>query len=189
MWNDFALLLCGMMETSDGLPLWSSKQCSDLAKETLEECYTNSSDENGKRRPPLTSDTLDGKRMWRDLKAHKSAPEKESWNTKLADRRDARAFYACVQALSVLEHVPFGEHTFERFTSIALRALEFETLATKRIGARIVERLLSMCLEDRDDNGKVVYDTRGISKAMFEQLKRNMIGATSALLRQRCEHL
>ena len=181
MWNDFALLLCGMMETSDGLPLWSSKQCSDLAKETLEECYTNSSDENGKRRPPLTSDTLDGKRMWRDLKAHKSAPVKESWNTRLADRRDARAFYACVQALSVLEHVPFGEHTFERFTSIALRALEFETLATKRIGARIVERLLSMCLEDRDDNGKVVHDTRGISKAMFEQLKRNMIGATSAL--------
>ena len=36
MWNDFALLLCGMMETSDGLPLWSSKQCSDLAKRTLE---------------------------------------------------------------------------------------------------------------------------------------------------------
>ena len=46
--------------------------------------------------------------MWRDLKSHKSAPEKESWNTKLADRRDARAFYASVQALSVLEHVPFG---------------------------------------------------------------------------------
>ena len=30
IWNDFALLLCGMMETSDGLPLWSSKQCSDF---------------------------------------------------------------------------------------------------------------------------------------------------------------
>ena len=59
--------------------------------------------------------------------------------------------------------------------------MEFETLSDETVGARIVERLLSMCLEDRDDNGKVVYDTRGISKAMFEQLKRNMIGATSAL--------
>ena len=36
MWNDFALLLCGMMETSDGIPSWSSKQCSDRAKEMLE---------------------------------------------------------------------------------------------------------------------------------------------------------
>ena len=35
-------------------------------------------------------------------KAHKSAPEKRSWNTKLADRRDARAFYACVRSVSVL---------------------------------------------------------------------------------------
>lgn len=188
-WNDFALLLCGMMETSDGIPSWSSKECSDIAKEMLEECYmdgsnrgsnSSSDDDNGKRRAPLASDALDGERMWRDLKSHKSAPEKESWNTKLADRRDARAFYASVQALSVLEHVPFGEHTFERFTSIALRALEFETLATKRVGARITERLLSKCLEV-NVNGRIVRDTRGISKAMFEQLKRNMVGATSAL--------
>lgn len=192
MWNDFALLLCGMMETSDGIPSWSSKECSDLAREMLEECFMHGSssngsnseeddDDDGKRRAPLTSDALDGERIWRDLKSHKSAPEKESWNTKLADRRDARAFYASVQALSVLEHVPFGEHTFERFTSIALRALEFETLATKRVGARITERLLSKCLEVKDDKGKIVRDTRGISKVMFEQLKRNMVGATSAL--------
>ena len=192
MWNDFALLLCGMMETSDGIPSWSSKECSDLAREILEECFMHGSssngsnseeedDEEGKRRAPLTSDALDGERIWKDLKPHKSAPEKESWNTKLADRRDARAFYASVQALSVLEHVPFGEHTFERFTSIALRALEFETLATKRVGARITERLLSKCLEVKDDKGKIVRDTRGISKVMFEQLKRNMVGATSAL--------
>jgi hypothetical protein len=33
MWNDFALLLCGMMETSDGIPSWASKECSDLARE------------------------------------------------------------------------------------------------------------------------------------------------------------
>jgi hypothetical protein len=193
MWNDFALLLCGMMETSDGIPSWSSKECSDLAREMLEECFMHGSSSNGSnseeedddddgiRRAPLTSDALDGERIWRDLKSHKSAPEKESWNTKLADRRDARAFYASVQALSVLEHVPFGEHTFERFTSIALRALEFETLATKRVGARITERLLSKCLEVKDDKGKIVRDTRGISKVMFEQLKRNMVGATSAL--------
>jgi len=193
MWNDFALLLCGMMETSDGIPSWSSKECSDLAREMLEECFMHGSssngsnseeeedDDDGKRRAPLTSDALNGERIWRDLKSHKSAPEKESWNTKLADRRDARAFYASVQALSVLEHVPFGEHTFERFTSIALRALEFETLATKRVGARITERLLSKCLGVKDDKGKVVRDTRGISKVMFEQLKRNMVGATSAL--------
>ena len=192
MWNDFALLLCGMMETPDGIPSWSSKECSDFARKMLEECFMHGSssngsnseeedDDDGKRRAPLTSDALDCERIWRDLKSHKSAPEKESWDTKLADRRDARAFYASVQALSVLEHVPFGEHTFERFTSIALRALEFETLATKRVGARITERLLSKCLEVKDDKGKIVRDTRGISKVMFEQLKRNMVGATSAL--------
>ena len=76
MWNDFALLLCGMMETSDGIPSWSSKQCSDRAKEMLEECYmdgsnrgsnSSSDDDNGKRRAPLASDALDGERMWRDL--------------------------------------------------------------------------------------------------------------------------
>ena len=71
MWNDFALLMCGMMETSDGIPSWSSKQCSDRAKEMLEECYidgsnrgnnSSSDDDNGKRRAlsPRTRSTASG---------------------------------------------------------------------------------------------------------------------------------
>mgnify|MGYP002629766871 CR=1 FL=1 len=193
--NDFVIALCGFIKNSDGLAKWSNEELSNLSSEILRAYFVG-----GEQK--LTSDELDCERVWSDLKPHKSAPEKESWNSELAERRDSRAFFASMQALSVLEHVSFGEYSFDRFISIALRALEFESVATKRVGARITNRLLVDLLEigtktkttttDKLNSllirsgvkhiqKQCALDTRGISKALFEQLMENMVGATAAL--------